>query len=48
MTTEDFDTLRDTLLAEITKAADLDELEAIRVTALGKQGRVTGLLKGLG
>lgn len=48
MTTEDFDSLRDTLLAEIAEAGDLDELEAIRVTALGKQGRVTGLLKGLG
>ena len=48
MTTEDFDSLLATLLAEITEAADLAELEAIRVTALGKQGRVTGLLKGLG
>ena len=38
MTTENFDSLRETLLAEITEAADLDALEAIRVTALGKQG----------
>jgi phenylalanyl-tRNA synthetase alpha chain len=52
MTTENLagnlDSLRDTLLAEIDGAAELDTLEAIRVAALGKQGSVTGLLKGLG
>jgi phenylalanyl-tRNA synthetase alpha chain len=48
MTTENLDSLRDTLLAEIDGAAELDTLEAIRVAALGKQGSVTGLLKRLG
>ena len=48
MTTEDLDSLRDTLLAEIDGAADLDALEATRVAALGKQGSVTELLKALG
>jgi phenylalanyl-tRNA synthetase alpha chain len=48
MTTENLDSLRDALLAEIKSAVELDTLEAIRVAALGKQGSVTGLLKGLG
>ncbi|MBK19040.1 MAG: phenylalanine--tRNA ligase subunit alpha [Rhodospirillaceae bacterium] len=48
MTTENLDTLRDSLLAEIEGAANLEALEDIRVAALGKQGTVTGLLKSLG
>src|SRR3546814_5622609 len=35
------------LLARI-ESADLDALEAVRVTALGKQGSITALLKSLG
>lgn len=44
----DPDTLRDDLLAAIAAAPALDALEAVRVEALGKQGRVTLLLKTLG
>ncbi len=36
------------LLALIEKAADLGELEAVRVRALGRRGRVTELAKGVG
>ncbi len=45
---EDLDKLRDELLAGVTAAADLDALEAVRVAALGRQGRITGMMKGLG
>ena len=48
MTTENLDALRDTLLAEVAAAADLEALEALRVSALGRQGRITDLMKGLG
>jgi phenylalanyl-tRNA synthetase alpha chain len=48
MTTEDLDTLRDDLLAEVEAAADPAALEAVRVAALGRQGRITELMKGLG
>ena len=44
----DTDTLRDHLLTAIDAAPGLDALEAIRVEALGKQGRVTQLLKTMG
>jgi len=40
--------LRDELLAAVSAAADLDTLEKARVAALGKKGRVTTLIKGLG
>jgi phenylalanyl-tRNA synthetase alpha chain len=40
--------LRDELLASIAGAADLAGLEAIRIAALGRNGRVTGLMKTLG
>ena len=46
--THDLDTLREHLLAAIAAAPGLDALEAVRVDALGKQGRVTQLLKTLG
>ena len=36
------------ITAEIQSAADLDGLEQIRVAALGKKGRLTQLMKGLG
>ena len=48
MTTKNLDSLRDGLLSEIASAADLEALEVVRVTALGKQGSLTTLLKGLG
>jgi phenylalanyl-tRNA synthetase alpha chain len=44
----DIDILREHLLVAIAAAAGLDALEAVRVDALGKQGRVTQLLKTLG
>ena len=45
---EDLDTLRDTLVAAARTSADLPALEAVRIDALGKSGRVTVLLKTLG
>jgi len=45
---EDLDSLKDRLLREVGEAADLDALEQVRVAALGKKGRVTGLMKQLG
>jgi phenylalanyl-tRNA synthetase alpha chain len=46
--TTDIDQLRQELLTAVEGAADLAALESVRVTALGKQGVVTGLLKTLG
>ncbi len=40
--------LESDLLGQVAEAADLLQLEAVRVAALGKQGRVTALLKSLG
>jgi phenylalanyl-tRNA synthetase alpha chain len=40
--------LRGELLGAVAEASDLDALEAIRVSALGKKGRITALMKGLG
>jgi len=40
--------LRDDLLEEVSGAKDLNDLDTIRVTALGKKGRITLLMKGLG
>ena len=36
------------LVASINSASTLDELEDIRITALGKKGTITGLMKSLG
>jgi len=44
----DIQQLNDTLTAQITAASTLDELEAVRIAALGKQGSVSALLKSLG
>ena len=44
----DLTALESELAAAIGQAADLDALEDLRVRALGKKGRVTELLKGLG
>jgi phenylalanyl-tRNA synthetase alpha chain len=46
--TDDLNGLRDQLLAAITAAATPEALDAVRVEALGKQGRITQLLKTLG
>jgi phenylalanyl-tRNA synthetase alpha chain len=45
---DSLDKLRDQILAEVQAAADLDALEAVRVSALGRSGRITELMKGLG
>jgi phenylalanyl-tRNA synthetase alpha chain len=45
---EDLEQLRDDLLAAVAAAADPDALDAVRVNALGRKGRITDLMKGLG
>ena len=40
--------LKDALLADVAAASDLDLLEQLRVSALGRKGRITDLMKGLG
>ena len=45
---QNLDALRKELMAAISKAADSDELEVLRVEALGKKGRVTRLMRELG
>ncbi len=45
---ENLDQLREELLAEVSGADTLDALEEIRVSTLGRKGRVTELMKGLG
>lgn len=40
--------LRDRLLSDIGSAASVDALEEIRVSVLGKKGRITDMMKGLG
>ena len=45
---EGLDQLQQELMARIAAAADLDSLEAARVEALGKKGRVTQMMKTLG
>jgi len=47
MTDDTLETLRDELLAEVAAAADADALEGVRIALLGRQGRVTELMKGL-
>jgi phenylalanyl-tRNA synthetase alpha chain len=48
MTDTELDDMRQHMLTAIEASAGLDALEAVRVEALGKQGRVTQLLKTLG
>jgi len=48
MTDTELDHMRDHMLTAIQASSGLDALEAVRVEALGKQGRVTALLKTLG
>ena len=45
---KDLETLRSELTAAVKEATQLDELEQIRVSALGKKGRITELMKSLG
>ena len=45
---DDLDILKSELLDAVAAASDLDALEKVRVEALGKKGRVTGLMKSLG
>ena len=48
MTDTPLDQMREHMLTAVAAASGLDALEAVRVEALGKQGRVTQLLKTLG
>ena len=48
MTAPDVTELQAALLAEVSAADSLDALEAVRVSALGKKGRITDQMKGLG
>ena len=45
---EDLDALRTELMAAVTGAGDAQALEGVRVAALGRKGRITALMKGLG
>src|SRR5215469_8717226 len=45
---EQVDKLRDETLREIREAASPEALEAIRVAAIGRRGRLTELMRGLG
>ena len=45
---EDLDQLRSELLGAVTAASDREALDAARVAALGRKGRLTALMKGLG
>jgi phenylalanyl-tRNA synthetase alpha chain len=47
-TMSDMETLENSLMAEIAAAADEQAIEAVRVSALGKKGSVSELLKTLG
>ncbi|MBT7365864.1 MAG: phenylalanine--tRNA ligase subunit alpha [Rhodospirillaceae bacterium] len=48
MTASEVTELQAALLAEVAAADNLDALEAVRVSALGKKGRITAQMKGLG
>ncbi len=45
---DNLDRLRSDLLDGINGAADLDAVERLRVDALGRQGRITEMMKGIG
>ncbi len=45
---ENLDELREQLLSAVATADSLDALEEIRISALGRKGQVTELMKGLG
>ncbi|WP_374443099.1 phenylalanine--tRNA ligase subunit alpha [Stella sp.] len=44
----DLEPLRDRLMAAVAEAADLDQLEAVRLQALGRKGEITERMKTLG
>ena len=46
--TRDLEALRDEALASIAAAADVAALEAIELDVLGKKGRLTAVLRGIG
>ena len=45
---ENIDILKDDLLKEVDAAQNIKELEDIRVSILGKKGKITDMMKGLG
>ncbi|MFB9353768.1 phenylalanine--tRNA ligase subunit alpha [Sneathiella chinensis] len=45
---QDIETLESELLGEIGNAKDLDALEAVRISAVGKKGRLSLMMRGLG
>ncbi len=45
---EDLDALQTELMTSVEQADNLESLETIRVAALGKKGRITAMMKGLG
>ncbi|MDY4840894.1 MAG: phenylalanine--tRNA ligase subunit alpha [Alphaproteobacteria bacterium] len=45
---ENIEELKKSLMAEINQAGDMKALEEIRVAILGKKGRITEMMKGLG
>lgn len=45
---ENPDQLRDTIMKDVDAANSVDALEEIRVSVLGKKGRITDMMKGLG
>ncbi len=45
---DDLDTLRDELMAAVAGTSDSAGLEQVRVSALGKKGRITAMMKTLG
>ena len=45
---ENLDNLREEIIGAVRGAADLAALEELRVVELGRKGRITGLMKGLG
>jgi phenylalanyl-tRNA synthetase alpha chain len=45
---EDLEQLKSSLLAEISAADNLQTLDEVRVSALGRKGQITGLIKQLG
>ena len=47
-TTDELSRLEQDVLAEISATGDLAAIEAVRVSALGKKGRVSGLMSALG
>jgi phenylalanyl-tRNA synthetase alpha chain len=48
MSAEELDSLKTELLYAIARASDLGKLEDVRITALGRKGRVSELMAGLG